>query len=74
MFITVGDAGPLAPQTKEFAGKLSENGVEHTALFWTGTGANLEHDYIYEMHTVQAQKAFEMLIRFIAERSYATNG
>ena len=69
VFLTVGDADPLEPQTVEFAEKLSENGVDHTALFWTGTGAKLDHDYIYEMNTPEAQKAFAMLLRFLSEHA-----
>ena len=66
-FITVGDADPLEPQTREYVDRLSECGVDYVSLFWTGTGAKLDHDYIYEMNTEQAQKAFEMLLLFISE-------
>ena len=69
VFITVGDADPLEPQTGEFADVLSENGVDHTALLWTGTGANLDHDYIYDIDTVEAQKAFETMLVFLSEHS-----
>ena len=66
-FITVGDADPLEPQTMEFVDGLSENGVDHVAFLWTGTGAKLDHDYIYEMNTEQAQKALEMILVFLSE-------
>ena len=69
VFITVGDADPLEPQTREFADRLAENGVDHTALLWTGTGAKLDHDYIYEMDTAEAQKAFETMLTFLSEHS-----
>ncbi len=45
------------------------NGVDHTALFRTGTGAKPDHDYIYEMNTPEAQKAFAMLLRFLSEHA-----
>ena len=64
-FITVGDVDPLEPQTKEFVQKLSAEGVDHTALFWTGTGAGLNHDYIYEMNTEHGQIAYEMVLEFM---------
>ena len=66
-FITVGDADPLESQTREFVDVLSENGVEHITLLWTGIGSNLNHDYIYEMNTEQAQKALEMILKFLSE-------
>ena len=69
VFITVGDADPLEPQTREFADRLSENGVDHTALLWTGTGAKLDHDYIYEMNIAEAQKAFETMLVFLSEHA-----
>jgi len=69
VFITVGDADPLEPQTGEFTDVLSENGVDHTALYWTGTGAKLDHDYIYEMNTTEAQKAFETMLIFLSEHA-----
>lgn len=68
-FITVGDADPLEPQTREFTDRLSESGVDYVALFWTGTGAKLDHYYIYEMNTEQAQKALEMILQFLAEHN-----
>lgn len=69
VFITVGDADPLETQTIEFAEELVRNGVDHTALFWTGTGTGLDHDYIYMMNTSQAQKAYEMVVDFLAQHS-----
>ena len=69
VFITVGDADPLEPQTIEFVEELVRNGMDHTTLFWTGTGARLDHDYIYMMNTSQAQKAYEMVVDFLAQHS-----
>lgn len=66
-FITVGDADPLEPQTKELAERLSENGIDYVALLWTGKDANLDHDYIYEMNTEQAQKGLKMILEFLSE-------
>ncbi len=67
VFITAGDADPLEPQTIELADMLWENSVDHTAVLWTGTGAKLDHDYIYEMDTAEAQSAFEMMLIFLSE-------
>ncbi len=69
VFITVGDADPLEPQTREFVEALARNHVDHTALFWMDTGAGLDHDYIYMMNTPQAQKAYEMAVVFLARNS-----
>ena len=65
VFITVGDADPLQPQTLELIEKLEENNVKYDSILWTGTNANLWHDYIYEQNTEEAIKAYEMTVRFI---------
>lgn len=68
-FITVGDIDPLEPQTIEFVDVLENAGVDCTALMWTGTDSELFHDYIYELNTEEAQKAYEMAVKFLAEHS-----
>ncbi len=64
-FITVGDADPLEPQTMEFIEELNKKNIDYSSLIWTGTNAKLWHDYIYELKTEEAQKAYEMTIEFI---------
>lgn len=66
-FITVGDKDPLESQSLEFAKILKEKGIDNTALFWTGTNVGLNHDYIYELDTKEAQKSYEMVIDFLNE-------
>ena len=65
VFITVGDADPLEPQTLELIEKLEENNIGYDSLLWTGMNANLWHDYIYEQNTEEAVKAYEETVRFI---------
>lgn len=64
-FITSGDADPLEPQSLEFAKILKEKGVDNTVLFWIGENTKLNHDYIYELDTKEAQKSYEMVIDFL---------
>lgn len=64
-FITVGDIDPLEPQTIEFIDKLQALGVDHTALLWSGTNSKLFHDYIYELDTEEAQKAYRAVVDFL---------
>lgn len=68
VFITVGDIDPLEPQTLELIDELEKNNINYKSLLWIGTNSKLYHDYIYELDTKEAQKAYEMTIDFIESR------
>lgn len=68
-FITVGDADPLNSQTREFIAKLKSNQVDHTTVLWDETGPKLNHDYIYELQTSEAQKAYKQVVNFLQQHS-----
>ncbi|MCS5717731.1 alpha/beta hydrolase [Herbiconiux sp. CPCC 205763] len=64
-FITVGDADPFATQGLELADRLKSQGVSTTALFWTGSGKGLQHEYQFNFSLPEAVKAFEQTTAFL---------
>lgn len=68
-YMTTGDADPLEPQTYELDAVLRALGVEVTSRYWTGSGLNLPHDYIYELDTEAAQTAFADVLQFLSNNS-----
>jgi acetyl esterase/lipase len=69
VFITVGDADALQPQSLEFIDVLKKNGVEVESVLFTGTGANLGHDYMMELDTIPAQQTLEKALDFLKRHS-----
>lgn len=68
-YLTAGDADPLEPQTYELDAKLRAKGVDVTSRYWTGTGSDLPHDYIFDLSTSAAQKAFVDTVKFLNDHS-----
>jgi len=52
----------------EMIDALCSNNVLYTAVLWDDTGAGLYHDYIYELDTEEAQKAYEATVQFLKDR------
>ncbi len=68
-FMTAGDADPLEPQTRQFDAALRKKGVNVTSLYWTDSGKNLPHDYIYDFENDAAQTAYKEAVIFMNEAS-----
>lgn len=68
-YLTTGDADPLEPQTYELDAILRALGVKVTSRYWTGSGLNLPHDYVYELDSSAAQTAFADVLQFLSEHS-----
>lgn len=68
-YMTVGDADPFESQTYELDAILRALGVDVTSRYWTGSGSNLPHDYIFELDTHGAQIAFEDVLQFLSDKS-----
>ena len=69
VFLTVGDADPLEPQSLEFLDVLKKNGVEVESVLFTGTNANLGHDYMMDLDTKPAQETLQKALDFLARHS-----
>ena len=69
VFLTVGDADPLEPQSLEFIQVLENNGVEEKSLLFTDTGAHLGHDYMMDLDTKPAQRTLEKVLDFLQRHS-----
>jgi acetyl esterase/lipase len=65
VFITVGDADPLVPQTMDLITALEAHDVAVTPLLFTGTGAELNHDFALNLDTAYGQQAFETILAFL---------
>lgn len=65
VFLTVGDADALEPQSLEFAKVLQNNGVEVETVFFTNTSAGLGHDYMMNLDTQPAQQTLEKAVAFL---------
>lgn len=64
-YMTAGDADPLEPQTYELDAVLREKGVDVTSRYWTGSGLNLPHDYIYDLTTEAGRIALTDTVEFV---------
>lgn len=69
VFLTVGDADPLAPQSLELLEVLKKNGVEVGSVLFTGTNANLGHDYMMDLDTMPAQRTLSDALDFLKRHS-----
>lgn len=69
VFLTVGDADLLEPQSLELKDALEKNGVEVESVFFTGTGAGLGHDYMMELDTEAARQTLEKALDFLERHS-----
>jgi acetyl esterase len=68
-YMTAGDADPLESQTYELDAVLRALGVDVTSRYWTGSGLELPHDYVFDLTTEAAQAAFTDTVEFIAQHS-----
>jgi acetyl esterase/lipase len=69
VFMTVGDADLLEPQSLELKDVLEKNGVEVQAILFTNTGAGLGHDYMMDLDTQAAQETLERAVHFLRTHS-----
>lgn len=69
VFLTVGDADPLEPQSLELLEVLEKNGVEVEPVLFTGTNANLGHDYMMDLDSEPAQRTLEKALDFLQRHS-----
>lgn len=69
VFLTVGDADLLEPQTLEFKQVLEKNGVEVEAVLFTDTGAGLGHDYMMDLDTEAARETLDKAVDFLQRHS-----
>jgi acetyl esterase/lipase len=69
VFLTVGDADRLEPQSLEFLEVLEKNGVEVESVLFTGKNMNLGHDYMMDLDTEPAQRTLEKALDFLARHS-----
>lgn len=71
-YLTTGDADLLESQTYQLDALLRALGVDVTSRYWTGSGVNAPHDYIFLLDTEAAQVALEDVIQFLREKSDLT--
>lgn len=69
VFMTVGDADLLEPQSLELKEVLEKNGVEVEAVLFTNTGASLGHDYMMDLDTEAAQETLGRAVDFLQRHS-----
>ena len=65
VFLTVGDADPLAPQSLELLEVLKKNGVEVEDVLFTGANTNLGHDYMMDLDTEPARQTLKKALDFL---------
>jgi acetyl esterase/lipase len=69
VFLAVGDSDPFESQSIAFKEILEKNKVEVEAVFFTGTGAHLEHDYMMNLDTQPAQQTLNQALDFLERHS-----
>jgi acetyl esterase/lipase len=69
VFLAVGDSDPFESQSIAFKEVLEKNKVEVEAVFFTGTGAHLDHDYMMNLGTVPAQQTLDRALDFLERHS-----
>jgi acetyl esterase/lipase len=69
VFLAVGDADPLEPQSLELKDVLEKNGVEVDAVLFTGSGAGLGHDYMMNLDSAAPRQTLERAVDFLQEHS-----
>lgn len=68
-FISVGNADPLAPQSRALAEALAARGVRVDSLFFPVDYAPaLQHEYQFNLDTAAGRLALELSLKFLAER------
>jgi acetyl esterase/lipase len=64
-YLTVGDADPFESQAYELDSVLRAHGVDVQDRFWTGTGAELGHEYQFDYRTAAARSVFAGTVTFL---------
>ncbi|HUL93886.1 MAG TPA: alpha/beta hydrolase [Burkholderiales bacterium] len=68
-FISVGNADPLAPQSRALAETLAARGVRVDTLFFSDdTAPALAHEYQFNLDSASGRLALERSLKFLAER------
>ncbi|PFR27561.1 lipase [Bacillus cereus] len=65
VFLTVGDADPLAPHSADLIDALKQNGVEVESVLFDGTKSELGHEYQFDFASPHAEKTLGKTIEFL---------
>ncbi|MCR8939280.1 hypothetical protein O0555_18345 [Brevibacillus laterosporus] len=65
VFLTVGDADPLAPHSADLIDVLQINNVEVESVLFEGTKSELGHEYQFDFSSSHAEKTLEKTIEFL---------
>ncbi|WP_243763969.1 alpha/beta hydrolase [Bacillus sp. XF8] len=65
VFLTVGDADPLAPHSADLIAALKKNGVEVESVLFDGTKSELGHEYQFDFTSPHAEKTLGKTIEFL---------
>ncbi|WP_000166784.1 MULTISPECIES: alpha/beta hydrolase [Bacillus cereus group] len=65
VFLTVGDADPLAPHSADLIDALKHNGVEVESVLFDGTKSELGHEYQFDFTSPHAEKTLGKTIEFL---------
>ena len=69
VFMTVGDADLVEPQSLELKDVLEKNGVEVKAVLFTNTGTGLGHDYMMNLDTEASRETLDRAVDFLQRHS-----
>lgn len=69
VFITVGDADPLASQSVELAEALEASNVAVDSMFFIGTEKQLKHEFQYALDTIDGQETLARALDFLFANS-----
>ncbi|QDX95761.1 alpha/beta hydrolase [Brevibacillus laterosporus] len=65
VFLTVGDADPLAPHSTDLIEVLKKNNVEVESVLFDGTKSELGHEYQFDFTSSHAEKTLGKTIEFL---------
>ncbi|WP_232698572.1 alpha/beta hydrolase [Brevibacillus daliensis] len=69
VFLTVGDADPLAPHSTDLIEALERNNVEVESVLFDGTKSELGHEYQFDFSSSHAEKTLGRTIEFLHKHS-----
>ncbi len=69
VFVAVGNADALKPQSMELIRVLGKNGVQVDSMLPAGTNSHLGHDYMMQLGTVPAQETLQKALSFLEQHS-----
>jgi acetyl esterase/lipase len=64
VFLTVGDADPLAPHSADLLDVLKKNNVEVESVLFDGTQSELGHEYQFDFTSPHAEKTLGKQLNF----------